>query len=66
VKYLLDTHILLWYLTNDNLLDFSKMELISYNLNSTFISSVSLWEITIKCSKGKLYFEGFTLKDLLF
>jgi PIN domain nuclease of toxin-antitoxin system len=54
MKILLDTHILLWYLYDKPQLSHSRSKLIDNSANKKFISFVSLWEMTIKNSLGKL------------
>jgi len=54
VKYLLDTHLLLWWLTNSPLLPGQARELIADPNNTIFVSAVSHWEIWLKSSIGKL------------
>jgi len=54
VKFLLDTHILLWFLENDCKLSEILREVITNPENLVFVSSVSAWEISIKQSLGKL------------
>jgi len=51
---LLDTHALLWYAKGDKRLSQSVRELIHDAQTMPFISVVSLWEITIKATLGKL------------
>ncbi|MBQ9390039.1 MAG: type II toxin-antitoxin system VapC family toxin [Synergistaceae bacterium] len=48
MKYLLDTHILLWILTEDDKLPSKVNGLIKVTGNSTYYSSVSMWEIVLK------------------
>jgi PIN domain nuclease of toxin-antitoxin system len=48
VRYLLDTHTLLWFLADDKRLSDSARELIESQSNDIFISIASLWEIAIK------------------
>lgn len=59
MDYLMDTHSILW-LRNDNpLLERSKWERILFDSrNTVHVSIVSLWEIAIKRSLGKLDFDG--------
>lgn len=45
---LLDTHILVWLLTGDQKLPAKVTELTESRANTTFFSSVSMWEIAIK------------------
>ena len=54
MKYLLDTHTLLWFLKGDKKLSDKARRLIDSPRNSKFLSIVSLWEIAIKVSLGKL------------
>ena len=53
MRYLLDTHVLIWALTGDSRADSVKRELIDSS-NEVFFSSASIWEISIKQSIGKL------------
>ena len=48
MNILLDTHILLWALTNDERLPIKARELILNNENNIFYSIASIWEIEIK------------------
>lgn len=58
MNFLLDTHTLLWFLTNDSKLS-PKSELIIRNIdNRCYISIASFWEISIKHSLGKLELTG--------
>jgi len=53
MKYLLDTHVLLWYLSKDtNLSDNAKA--IVEAKKDLYFSIISLWEIAIKVNIGKL------------
>ena len=54
MKYLLDTHTLLWFLTNDKKLRDRARQLVESSSNESFLSIVSLWEIAIKTRLGKL------------
>ena len=54
MKLLLDTHLLLWWLGNSPSLSAKARELIGEPENTVFISAVSLWEIWLKESLGKL------------
>ena len=53
--YLLDTHALLWYAGADPRLPPAIAELINNPDVTVAVSRVSLWEITIKDSLGKLF-----------
>lgn len=54
MKILLDTHLLLWWLTNDPSLSEAACDLIRDPRNVVFVSAVSIWEIWLKQSIGKL------------
>ena len=54
MKYLLDTHTLLWFLQGDKKLSDKARRLIDNPSNKKFLSIASLWEIAIKMSLGKL------------
>jgi PIN domain nuclease of toxin-antitoxin system len=54
MSYLLDTHILLWWLSDPKKLSTQVIDLISNPENEIFISAVSAWEIAIKKGLKKL------------
>lgn len=54
MKFLLDTHLLLWWLSDSPLLPAQARQLIGDPNNAIFVSAVSLWEIWLKSSIGKL------------
>ena|SRR5215472_12491998 len=54
MRLLLDTQVLLWWLGNSPLLTAPARELIADTANTVFVSAVSLWEIWLKQSLGKL------------
>jgi PIN domain nuclease of toxin-antitoxin system len=54
VKLLLDTHALLWWLSDDPKLGAAARELIADPANDILVSAVSLWEILVKVRVGKL------------
>ena len=54
MNYLIDTHILLWYITGDIRIKDDTRDKIESNNNLVFVSNASLWEIAIKQSIGKL------------
>ena len=58
MKYLIDTHILIWYALNDKALS-SKVAAVIKDLdNQILISKASLWEMAIKINIGKLDLQG--------
>lgn len=54
MNYLLDTHVLIWSLDDDPRLSQAAKDAIEDTQNTVSITVVSLWEIAIKRSLGKL------------
>ena len=54
MKVLLDTHILLWWLSGDRSLPQSARHVIAKESNTVFVSAATAWEISIKKAIGKL------------
>ena len=54
MKYLLDTHTLIWLIEASSKVSNGIREKLKFHGNSIFLSSASLWEIAIKSSLGKL------------
>jgi PIN domain nuclease of toxin-antitoxin system len=54
VRVLLDTHALLWWLSDDPDLSASAREAIAGGGNVVFVSAATIWEIRIKEAIGKL------------
>lgn len=53
-RYLIDTHILLWWLFDDCKLKTKSREIIQDKKNTIFVSTASAWEISTKYRIGKL------------
>ena len=53
-RLLVDTHALLWWLTDDPALSPAARDAIADPVNEPFVSAASVWEIAIKRSLGKL------------
>ena len=53
-SFLLDTNALLWWLENNQKLTSRQRKVIENPRNSIFVSSVCVWEISIKKATGKL------------
>ena len=53
-RLLLDTHVLLWWLSDDTQLGQITRQAIADPRNDVYISAASTWEISIKRSLGKL------------
>jgi PIN domain nuclease of toxin-antitoxin system len=54
MKLLLDTHALLWFISNDPQLSGAARENIENQAHEKFVSAASLWEIALKLSVEKL------------
>ena len=54
MRLLLDTHVLIWNISNQEALSEKTLALIDDLTNDKFISLASLWEMAIKISLGKL------------
>jgi len=76
VKVLLDTHALLWWLSDSEKLGPAAREIVADPAHDILVSVVSLWEIAIKIRIGKLdadfdeisdaiSAEGFTLLQII-
>lgn len=53
-RLLADTHVVLWYATDDPRLTAAAAQALEADAGETFVSAASLWEIAIKRSLGKL------------
>ncbi len=54
MKFLLDTHVFLWWITESPKLSPRATEIISDGENEIYISAASGWEIAIKAKLGRL------------
>ncbi|MGB0562671.1 MAG: type II toxin-antitoxin system VapC family toxin [Spirulinaceae cyanobacterium] len=54
MKILLDTHVIIWYFQDSKKLSLNISRLLENSDNQLKVSIVSLWEIAIKLSLGKL------------
>jgi PIN domain nuclease of toxin-antitoxin system len=71
MKFLLDTNIFIWFTQGDEKLTDKDRGIIEKNSNEIFLSLVSVWEIAIKYSLGKLeiqrpfkdYIPGILIKN---
>lgn len=48
MKYLLDTHLLLWLAANDTKLSSELIDIVNDKKNQLFFSAASIWEVSIK------------------
>ncbi len=65
MKVLIDTHILLWALISPQKLTVSQKKILEDGKNEIYVSAISLWEISLKHSLGKLELENVTIKNIL-
>ncbi len=54
MRFLLDTHILLWWLEDNPKLPWNIREIIQNPESLIFVSAATMWEMSIKKSLGKL------------
>ena len=54
IRLLLDTHVFLWWLADDQALPDKARDAIRDGSNTIYISAASAWEISIKKALGKL------------
>ena len=60
MNLLIDTHIFLWLLFDPGNISPSQISLLEQPENAVYLSDISLWEISLKYSIGKLSLEGVT------
>ncbi len=64
MNYLLDTHYLLWSITDSKRISKKIRDLISDPGQTVTVSTISLWEISLKSAIGKMEISGFKLEDV--
>lgn len=65
MRCLLDTHAFLWTAGRSKRLPARARQVIEDPANEIFVSAVSLWEIAIKLSSGRLELDGKSAVDLM-
>ena len=58
MRILLDSHVFLWWTTDDTRLGARAARAIASGANECFLSHASVWEMAIKASLGKLKLDG--------
>lgn len=53
LRVLLDTHVLIWAVSDPGRLSVDARAILTAGSNLTFFSTVSVWEIAIKCALGR-------------
>ncbi|HWD60417.1 MAG TPA: type II toxin-antitoxin system VapC family toxin [Stellaceae bacterium] len=64
MRLLLDTHVLLWWLSGNRALSVPARAAIADDDNATLVSAASAWEIAIKFKQGKLPTAGGLVRDI--
>lgn len=64
MKYLLDTHALLWSIGKSNELSGKVGRILEDSSNEIFVSAVSLWEISLKYGLGRLVLGSIGPEDI--
>jgi len=65
VKYILDTHTLLWAASSPEKISQFVTDIILKNNGNIFISAVSIWEISIKINLNKLSIGHYTVENFI-
>ena len=63
MKYLLDTHSLIWAITEPKKLSAKARALIESSDEHIMVSAITFWEISLKYSIGKLHLENIAPED---
>lgn len=59
-KFILDTHVFIWWIQDNIQLSKKAKKIIADPGNEIHISSASIWEMAIKCKLGKLKITNFS------
>jgi PIN domain nuclease of toxin-antitoxin system len=64
MRLLLDTHALVWFLTEPKKLPQKTLRLIERPETAVWFSAISLWELSLKFSLGKLRLKNLSPEDI--
>jgi PIN domain nuclease of toxin-antitoxin system len=64
MTYIIDTHIFLWLIFNQNKISDNKIKILENPDNTIYITSISFWGISLKYNLGKLDLEGVIPEEL--
>ena len=64
MNLLLDTHVLIWVFENSDKTSNTTKDVIINGRNMVFVSSASVWEMSIKKAMGKLIFPDNLLEEI--
>ncbi len=65
MSYLLDTHTLIWAITNPQKLSNNAKNILQNSNNEILVSAISFWEISLKSAVQKIQLENITPDDFL-
>lgn len=65
MKYLLDTHILIWAILSPDKLCKKVKDVLINPENTIMVSMLSLWEISLKYASGKLQLKNILPEDII-
>ena len=63
MRLLLDTHALLWWLTENSAMSGSARKAVAHKGNSVLVSAASAWEIATKVRLGRLHIASEIVED---
>ncbi|MCW7476135.1 type II toxin-antitoxin system VapC family toxin [Leptospira bandrabouensis] len=64
MNYLIDTHCILWCISDPEKLSKNVLKIIENSSNRIIVSSISLWEIALKIRLKKLEISGFKEENI--
>jgi PIN domain nuclease of toxin-antitoxin system len=64
MKYMLDTHYMIWSLIDTRKLSRQVKDIITNPDHQVIVSTISFWEVSLKSALGKLEIEGFSPEEL--
>ena len=64
MSFLLDTHYLLWAISDPSQISKNIKKIIANPENRVFISTISFWEVSLKTGIGKLEISGFSPENV--
>jgi PIN domain nuclease of toxin-antitoxin system len=65
MKLLLDTHALIWFVREPKKIPAKTLRLIERAETDVWFSTLSIWEISLKFSMGKISMKGLSPEDIL-
>jgi PIN domain nuclease of toxin-antitoxin system len=65
MKYLLDSHVLVWLFAKPDLVGASTKSLLSSADSEVFVSLATLWELELKFSKGRFAYSAEVLQEAI-